>query len=394
MSFEKNLNVLMITGVYLPEINGAVRQCSHLINNLSGTINFLVLSGTNDKSVRRSDYINGTQVIRVFMPIEHKPKYWLGAIQFFFILIKILRDVHLVHVHGFSKRNAIVVLISLIFKKKIILKMTSYGIDDPMSVKASSFILWKIFNLFHAYIGISPAFTESYKKANLLIEKYCFIPNGVDLDKNIQIQKNEKNTLRIKYGYGEKDKVILFVGHFSPEKQPMLLYQAWSELTIRNIYSKLIFIGRTKNHFEVDESIAESIKKDAIQRGIIQLINFVEDTFYVNEYMNIADVLVLTSIREGLPNVLLEAMSCALPCIVNEISGVTDWLIEDGKTGVLFSSGKSGDLANKIALVLENSFFQKKIGSASRFFMEDNFSSTLIAYKVLSLYLKLGTLRK
>ena len=215
MSFEKNLNVLMITGVYLPEINGAVRQCSHLINNLSGTINFLVLSGTNDKSVRRSDYINGTQVIRVFMTIEHKPKYWLGAIQFFFILIKILRDVHLVHVHGFSKRNAIVVLISLIFKKKIILKMTSYGIDDPMSVKASSFILWKIFNLFHAYIGISPAFTESYKKANLLIEKYCFIPNGVDLDKIFKFKRMKKTHLGLNMDMVKKTRLffLLVISH-------------------------------------------------------------------------------------------------------------------------------------------------------------------------------------
>ena len=389
MSPKEEISVLMVTGVYLPESTGAVLQCNQLVSNLGKSIRFSVLTGTNNKASEGRDDVEGIPVTRVFMSKESILSYAISALRFFFKLLGMLMKTDVIHIHGFSKRNTIVIAVSRIFNKKVILKMTSYGQDDPSSVKKRfPFIFWQIFKCCHAYIGLSPAFAVSYQRANLPEEKYNFIPNGVDLDRYFPASKIEKIGLRQKYGFSEDDVILLFVGHFSPEKRPMLLYRAWVRLWEQNICAKLILIGLTKNHFEVDNEIVETIKQDAVKRGILPFISFVERTTHVDDYMRITDVFVLPSMREGLPNALLEAMACAIPCIVTNLPGVTDWLVDDGRTGVLFQSEEPSDLAEKIIPFVTKQTASQKMGRAARYFMEDNFSCASTSLKVLDLYKK------
>jgi len=389
MLSNPKLNILMITGVYLPEINGAVRQCSQLINNLKHLINYSVLTGTNYESSSGQFDAEGISVTKIYINKSSKFKYIIGIINYYISLIGILKNIDIIHIHGFSNRNAITILIGILCKKKIIIKMTSYGYDDPLSIKKASFLLWIIFKCCHAYIGISPAFSKSYKETGNLKSKYNFIPNGVDLIRCNKINATDRNVLRIKYGFSAQDLIFIFVGHFSPEKRPMLLYKAWVKLIEKNYCLKLIFIGRTKGHFEVDERIVEEIKLDALQRGILHLIHFVEETVHVDEYMKMADVFVLPSIREGLPNVLLEAMACALPCIVSDLPGVTDWLIEDGKTGVVLRSDVPEVLTEKLMSFAEEPDQHLSIGLAARQVIERKFSCTSTSQAVLDLYRKI-----
>jgi glycosyltransferase involved in cell wall biosynthesis len=384
---KEKIKVLMIVGVYYPEINGAVLQCKQLIRTMSDSIAFSVLTGTNNRSNVGSEYVEDVLVTRVLMPKYQKLEYIFGFLRFFLYLINMLMKTDLVHVHGFSKRNAIVIAISRICNKKVILKMTSFGQDDPLSVRKSSFFFWQLFKCCHAYIGLSSAFFSSFQKAGLPESKYYFIPNCVDLKKFLSLSTVEKNKLKYEYGFLETDRIVLFVGHFSPEKRPMLAYEAWLFLHEKNPNVKIIFIGHTRRFFEVDDEIIEIIRNDAINRGVLPSIHFVENTFHVDEYMKIADVFVLPSIREGLPNVLLEAMACALPCFVNNLPGVTDWLIDDGKSGVLLYSDTPSDWAEKIMPYFTESARQK-ISAEARCFVENNFSCSSTSLAVKDLYEK------
>ena len=154
----------------------------------------------------------------------------------------------------------------------------------------------------------------------------------------------------------------------------------------KDIFTKLILIGPTKNHFEVDSEIVERIKQDAAEREILPFIRFVERTLHVDEYMKLADIFVLPSMREGLPNSLLEAMACGIPCVVTNLPGVTDWLVNDGRTGLLFQSDDPNDLSEKIIPYVTNQTASKQIGRAARHFMEDSFSSVSTSLQVLDLY--------
>jgi glycosyltransferase involved in cell wall biosynthesis len=389
LSADERVRVLMITGIYLPERNGAVMQCSQLMARLKQSINFSVLTGTNDPTAAGSECIDGIAISRVYMPRERIFKYIFGGAKFYLALLRSLAKVDLVHFHGYSKRNALAMVICRLLRRSILIKMTSFGYDDPLSVKRGGILYWMAFKCSHAYIGLSPAFQASYQLAGMPTNLYFNISNGVDLARYAPVSANKREVLRERYKFASDDKLIIFVGHFSDEKQPLLLYKAWIKLLQFEIDVKLLFIGRTKNHFEVNDEIIEIIKDDAIQRGVLQLIHFVEDTSHVHECMQIADIFVLPSLREGLPNALLEAMACELPCVVRFLPGVTDWLIDDKNTGSHFFCDDSDELAKKILFLFAESESGKKMGLAAREFIEKNFSIDLTSKKLFELYKKI-----
>lgn len=378
----------MVTGVYYPEINGAVLQCMQLMKTIGKSIKFSVLTCTSIKLLEKINCVEDVSVYRVLNRNRLKIEYLFSVINFFICLFWILRKTDIVHIHGFSKRNAVVIAISRLFNKKVILKMTSFGQDDPLSIRKKFSFFWKFFKCCHAYVGISPAFFGSYQEAGLAESKYNFIPNGVDLNFFSPASVSQKKKLKFKYGYKETDKILLFVGHFSIDKRPLLAYHTWLLLhrIVPNV--KLIFIGRTQGLYEVDSSIVNAIEIDACNRGLNSFVHFVEHTFNINEYMKISDVFLLPSTREGLPNVLLEAMASSLPCFVTNIPGVTDWLVDDESSGFLLKSDEPSKWAEKIMpYVIQSS--KSEVGSKARQFVENNFSCKITSVAVNDLYNKI-----
>jgi len=386
MNIKDSLRVLMITGVYYPEVNGAVLQCKQLVKIINASIIFTVLAETSNKALNEIDLIDGILVSRTFIPRGLNIGHIIGIFKFLIRYFLLLRKIDIIHIHGFSKRNALLIAFGFLSRKKIILKMSSYGIDDAMSIKKRSTILWILYKCCHAFIGLSPAFSWSYECSGLPLSKYNFIPNGVDTVRFSPFSREMRVSTREKYGFSQLNKIIIFVGHFSSDKRPLLLYHAWDELNQKNIYTDLLFIGLTTNSYEVDGEIVELIKKDALIKNNLTRIHFVEKTLEIENFMKLADIYVQTSLREGLPNALLESMSTGLPCIVSYLTGVTDWLIVEGKTGVLFKTNEPKDLADKIASLVIDDRCRQQIGNSAREYIKDNFSAEVTAKAVTDLY--------
>jgi glycosyltransferase involved in cell wall biosynthesis len=104
----------------------------------------------------------------------------------------------------------------------------------------------------------------------------------------------------------------------------------------------------------------------------------------VKERMKNCYCLVLPSITEGLPRVIIEAMALAKPVIASRVGGIPD-LIEDGKTGFLFEAGHSDELADKIRTLIENKDLAVEIGRRGRDLVRNNFSNE----KYIENYLKI-----
>jgi glycosyltransferase involved in cell wall biosynthesis len=84
--------------------------------------------------------------------------------------------------------------------------------------------------------------------------------------------------------------------------------------------------------------------------------------------------LVLPSLSEGLPRVLLEAQALSKPLIASEVGGIPE-LIEDGQTGFLFEVGNSNELAEKLKILIKNRDLAIKIGRIGKNFVAKNFSN-------------------
>lgn len=101
------------------------------------------------------------------------------------------------------------------------------------------------------------------------------------------------------------------------------------------------------------------------------------------DYYSRAKIFVLSSLTEGHPKVLLEAMSSGLPCIGSNVTGIQD-LIKDGETGLLCKP-TAEDIAAKIDQLISNPSFAEKLGSSAREYIVNNFEITGIISKEINL---------
>jgi L-malate glycosyltransferase len=89
---------------------------------------------------------------------------------------------------------------------------------------------------------------------------------------------------------------------------------------------------------------------------------------------------------------LMEALACGLPCLVSDIPGNKEWIIE-GENGWLFRDGDADDLAEKIMYAIKNRRSFKKIGEAARKTAEQKADWKKNFGKLLETYEKVASLR-
>jgi glycosyltransferase involved in cell wall biosynthesis len=185
-------------------------------------------------------------------------------------------------------------------------------------------------------------------------------------------------------------KLILFVGHFSREKCPDLLLNAWKRHVASTFPDTgIVFVGSTKpDHYEVDAELVKDVQQLA-QPYINERIFFIEKTHKIEKYYQTADIFVLPSLREGLPNALLEAMACGLPVIFSRLRGITDWVVEEGVNGLLVEPGISDDLGKAIGRVFNGAVLAETLGWQARRTIEDRFSIDKVAEQHAGLYREL-----
>ena len=384
------MKVLMVTGVYTPEINGAVLQCDTLIKALADRIGFEVLTGTQDKNLVGREAINGIQVTRVYQRRLSLLSKLVSTSVFISTFVRRCCRVDIVHIHGFSLRNALIIFLARCMLRPVILKMSSYGQDDPLSVRNKSRFLWIFYEMASAYIAIGPAFLRACEVGGLKSENYYFIPNGVNTEKFAPLSVTEKEQLRSFHGLGDAGMIVLFVGHFSTEKRPDTLYHAWASLIESGVRSTIIFIGKTRTGYEVDQNLSAAIEADAKSRGIWSKVRMIEQTSDISNFMKMADIFVHPSTREGMPNVVLESMASGLPCIVTDLPGVTDWLIHHGETGFLFPRHDVEALRRKLAILIGSECERIRLGANARQWVLENHGIKRVSLRTLAVYEKLS----
>ena len=148
--------------------------------------------------------------------------------------------------------------------------------------------------------------------------------NGVDIERfdPSLFSEQSKYELRTSLKIKEHDFVCLFIGRLVSDKGLNELLAAFNKISSETDQIKLIFVGsREKN---LDPLSAESEKIIEHNQQIICLGTQKD----VRPYLSIANVLTFPSYREGFPNVVMEAGAMGVPCIVTNINGCNEIIIE------------------------------------------------------------------
>ncbi len=154
------------------------------------------------------------------------------------------------------------------------------------------------------------------------------IPNGVDTTHFYPISDTDAQArLRQKLGIPVQASVLVNVGAVMPRKGTDLLLAAWAQLARNCPDCHLIIVGpRTDARNPELATFHQSIQKHLTASGASDRVHFTGQVPNVADYLRAADLFVFSSVREGLPNVVLEAMATALPVVMTPFAGLSDEL--------------------------------------------------------------------
>lgn len=382
----------MVTGAYYPEGSGISFQCRELVRALKDRVTFTILTTSTDPRLAAVEEIDGVPVVRVRVD----PTRWLSkgkaALHLTLRFIQLRRRFELVHLHGFSQKSLLLVLLAKLFRKGLVLKITSAGGDDPLSVRSKSPFAFRFYAQADRFLGVSPRIQQAYEASSLPSGRFRFIPNGVDGNRFRTGGSAERTALRRELRLPEDLFLILFVGFFSREKQPDFLFKAWASLQTDGLVPNgLIFIGATRSHYyEVDPRIAQGIRAEAQRLGVEKRIFFVESTHEIEKFYRAADLFVLPSLREGLPNALLEAMASGLPCIASRLPGVTDVIMGSSSScGILVPAGDLQALGEALRSLIQDRGRAQILGQIARERVLEEYPISQTAKLTLEVYREL-----
>ncbi len=185
--------------------------------------------------------------------------------------------------------------------------------------------------------------------------------SGVDVNKfsfNEEIRLELKN----KYKIENSDIVFMFIGRLNIDKGIFDLVRAFDKLLKEYENVKLFLIGPDEENIE--NQICEFLKFKNVIR-----IDYVSNP---QEILNIADVLVLPSYREGFGTIVIEAASMGIPCIASDIYGLNDAIVNN-KTGLLHKVKDMDDMIEKYEYLIENKNKIKEYGVNAKVRVYNNF---------------------
>jgi glycosyltransferase involved in cell wall biosynthesis len=332
------LRVLFVTGAYYPEISAAGVQCRAVAAALRGRGDFSVLTTAVTRSLPATDIVDDVIVHRVRLDVRSGLSKASASVRLVRSMLRAARGCDVIHLHGFSQKNVPATALARLLGKPVVLTLHTAGQDEPGVVQQSGRLAYWAFTSPDLVLSVSPYLTERYLEAGLAPERVRLTPNGVDPNRFRPAGRDERLAIRRALGWPETQPIVLFIGFFSRDKRPDLLFRAWRRLTSGSLRARLAYVGATgAGYYEIDASLVQQIRADAAQMGRADDVMFVEPTNQIEQYFRAADVFVLPSAREANPLALLEAMACGLPAVATRLPGATDVLIEDGINGRLFS---------------------------------------------------------
>jgi glycosyltransferase involved in cell wall biosynthesis len=210
-------------------------------------------------------------------------------------------------------------------------------------------------------------------------DKLVTIYNGIETNGFLALDESRKVHLKAELGLPSHDSVIGIVGRLFPEKDHATFLAA-AERVLRTMGTAVfVIVG--------DGSLRSWVESEIRRRGMMDRVFVLGERKDAKQIMQILDVLVLTSVSEGLPNVLLEAAVAGVATVTTAAGGAAEVVI-DGETGYVVPCGDWERLGDRIVDLLKDPQLRKQFGDAAKRRMCTCFEPNTIARMIEATYVR------
>jgi len=230
---------------------------------------------------------------------------------------------------------------------------------------------------FDAIVGVSETTTRAHRRIDPLWSKrYRTIPNGIEVPAG-EVGPAVRKDLRRRLGLGEDDRVLVNLGNLRKAKGQCFLLEAFRALSSRHPDLQLVIFGEGDLRSEFERSCREW--------GLVERVHLVGQRADAADLLGIADIYVQSSLREGMPVSILEAMRACRPIVATDAGGTRE-LIHDLETGLLVPRGSAESLEQAVERLLEDRDLAAELAESGRKLLVDRYDIRRVAGELETLY--------
>ncbi len=201
------------------------------------------------------------------------------------------------------------------------------------------------------------------------------IVNGVDADKYQPTR--DKTMLRAELGVPTDAFVVGSAGRLAPEKNFAMLLAAAAHCRSKGVPLHVALFG--------EGSERDTLVAKAAELGITAHVSFLGWRTDLSRVLGALDVFALTSISEGLPLVLLEAMALGLPVVSTPVGDIAH-VVQESRTGFLIPVGDAAALAERLSGPLTTQAYREEMGLVARQTVIDDYSHDAMVGRYVNTY--------
>ena len=203
------------------------------------------------------------------------------------------------------------------------------------------------------------------------------IYNGIDLDAYPDGQDGESAAVRREIGVGADDLMVILVARLDHLKDHVTAIETHRQVIAQRPDARLILVGEGPERPKIEEAI----RSRGLESSVL-LLGLRKD---IPRLIGASDLFLLTSISEGIPLTLIEAMAARRPVVSTRVGGVGE-VVDEGKTGLLAPSGDACSLAGHILKLAHDPPLREEFGRLGRLRAEELFSETRMMERYDRLY--------
>lgn len=382
--FERPLRVLMYTAYLEPEYSGAALQALTLARELRRRGHHVEFVTNRWPGLPETAVIDGFAVRRLEpgrLRKHREFRLWLNLARY---VGRRRRDFDVLHGHGAYFTHAFIGPLARLLGLKSLVKASLahddlLGLSHPTVGGLHRFMLRRM----SACVGISRDLVDEFREGGVEPTRIHHIPNGVDTERFEPGSAERRWALRREMGLPAEQPVALYVGVLDQRKNVEWLARQWVAQDAFGTGALLLAVGpqsRDDPEGVLRQRLAEIARQHPLR---FALHDFHAD---VIPYYQAADLLVLPSYKEGLPNVVLEAMASGLPCVAARASGSRELIVE-GETGFTYPPDDAEGLAVAVRRCLGPGGVA--LGAQARALAERRYAIRAVADRYEALYAEL-----